>query len=38
MISDWVQAAPRFTQTAGLVPVNDGGEEQPSAAPMLAGE
>jgi hypothetical protein len=38
MISDWVQAAPRFTQTAGLVPVNDGGEEQPPAAPMLAGE
>jgi hypothetical protein len=36
MISDWVQAAPRFTQT-GLVPVNDG-EERPAAPPMLAGE
>jgi hypothetical protein len=36
MISDWVQAAPRFTQ-ASLVPVNDGGEER-AAPPAIAGE
>ena len=36
MISDWVQAAPRFTQTS-LVPVNDGGEER-AAPPAIAGE
>jgi hypothetical protein len=37
MISDWVQAAPRFTQN-GLVPVNGGGEERAAAPAAIAGE